>query len=474
MGDDIMRQVKYPELPILLIDDDNDFLNRIKLTLGTNGINHIITCNDLKKIEGVLQSNIYSIIALDMEINGSSGKELLAKIINGYPESPVIVISAINEIDTAVEILRMGVFDYIVKPPHDTRLVTSFRHILEFRDVMGENIKLKKYLLSDKLDHPEAFNGIVTQNNVMRSIFRYIEAIANTPLPILVTGETGTGKELIVKSIHALSNKKGEFVAANIAGFDDNLFSDTLFGHKKGAYTGADTDRKGLIEKAKEGTLFLDEIGDLSIESQVKLLRLIQEKQYYPLGSDIAQKTNTRIIVATNKDLESMVNEDKFRKDLYYRLKAHHIHLPPLRERKEDIPLLVQHFLIHAVQILRKKIPTVPRELYTLLKTYHFPGNIRELEGMIFDAISQYKSGILKLKTFYQKINSASLSKTELLDPSEQFQFNFNEFLPTLKEAEFILIAEALRRAEGNQTIAAKMLGITRRALNNRLQRLKK
>jgi DNA-binding NtrC family response regulator len=469
-----MRQVQYPELPILLVDNDIDFLNRVKSTLQNNGMNHIITCSEIKKLEETLQSNTYSIISFDMEIFGSQGKEPLARIINGYPESPIIVISAVSEIETAVEILRMGAFDYIVKPPHDTRLVTAFKHILEFRDVMGENIKLKKSLLSDKLDHPEAFNGIITQNSVMRSIFRYIEAIATTPLPILVTGETGTGKELIVRSIHKLSYKKGEFVAANIAGFDDNLFSDTLFGHKKGAYTGADTDRKGLIEKAKDGTFFLDEIGDLSIESQIKLLRLIQEKQYYPLGSDIAQKTNARIIVATNKDLESMVKEDKFRKDLYYRLRAHHIHLPPLHERKEDIPLLAKHFLIHAAKVLRKKVPTAPRELYTLLKTYHFPGNIRELEGMIFDAVSQHKSGIIELKTFYSKINSSSLPKNELSDPSEQFEFNFDEFLPTLKEAEFILIAEALRRTEGNQTMAAKMLGITRRALNNRLQRLKK
>ena len=165
--------------------------------------------------------------------------------------------------------------------------------------------------------------------------------------------------------------------------------------------------------------------------------------------------------------------EGRFRNDLYYRLKAHHIDLPPLRKRKEDIPYLVQHFLINAAGELKKKVPTAPRELYTLLKTYHFPGNIRELEGMIFDAVSQHQSGILKLMTFQEKISPPSLTKEEILDPSSQFELNFNEYLPTLKEAEFILIAEALRRAEGNQTIAAKMLGITRRALNNRLQRIK-
>ena len=309
----------------------------------------------------------------------------------------------------------------------------------------------------------------------MRSIFQYVEAIAKTILPVLITGETGVGKELIALAIHRLSRRKGEFVPVNVAGVDDNLFSDTLFGHKKGAFTGADRDRKGMIEQASGGTLFLDEIGDLSIQSQVKLLRLLQEGKYYPVGSDVAKLTDARILVATNKDIESMQEAGEFRKDLFYRLQAHHIHVPPLRERKEDISLLVGHFLEKASNELGRKKPTPPQGLFTLLLTYHFPGNIRELEGMVFDALSRHKSGVLSMKSFSDKVApkhpSPQESAQEVLVQAERMGVSFAEQLPTLKETEEMLIAEALRRSNGNQTIAAQMLGLTRRALNNRLSR---
>ncbi|MDZ7767137.1 MAG: sigma 54-interacting transcriptional regulator [Melioribacteraceae bacterium] len=228
-----------------------------------------------------------------------------------------------------------------------------------------------------------------------------MEAIAKTNLPVLITGETGTGKELIANAIHKVSGRKGELVPVNVAGVDDNLFSDTLFGHKKGAFTGAEIERKGLIERAEDGTLFLDEIGDLNIESQVKLLRLLQEGQFYPLGSDIAKLSNARIIVATNRSIKSLQSSNTFREDLYYRLRSHHINIPPLRERKKDIPYLIDFFLIRAAKELGKTKPRPPKELYTLLSNYHFPGNIRELEGIIYDAVSLHKSGIL-----FTRINS--------------------------------------------------------------------
>ena len=221
--------------------------------------------------------------------------------------------------------------------------------------------------------------------------------------------------------------------------------------------------------------MFLDEIGDLSIQSQVKLLRLLQEGKYYPVGSDVAKLTDARILVATNKDIESMQEAGEFRKDLFYRLQAHHIHVPPLRERKEDISLLVGHFLEKASNELGRKKPTPPQGLFTLLLTYHFPGNIRELEGMVFDALSRHKSGVLSMKSFSDKVApkhpSPQESAQEVLVQAERMGVSFAEQLPTLKETEEMLIAEALRRSNGNQTIAAQMLGLTRRALNNRLSR---
>ena len=311
----------------------------------------------------------------------------------------------------------------------------------------------------------------------MRSIFQYAEAIASTSMPVLITGETGVGKELVARAIHDLGDRQGDFVPLNVAGVDDALFSDTLFGHKRGAFTGADRERRGLIEQAAAGTMFLDEIGDLGLESQVKLLRLLQEGKYYPIGSDVSKLSDARIVVATNRDIAAMQQRDAFRKDLYYRLQTHYIHIPPLRERKEDIPLLVEHFLTKSAEQLGKKRPTPPRELTTLLGTYHFPGNIRELESMIFDAVSRHQSGVLSMESFKKKIGCDQIATLEVQESSSAAadkRILFPEELPTLKETEQTLIAEALERADGNQTIAARLLGLSRRALSNRLSRARK
>jgi DNA-binding NtrC family response regulator len=469
-----MSQMNYPDLPVLLIDDEEQFLLSASFTLSSAGINNIMTIQDSRQVRDTLKKHSVSLIALDMTMPYISGWDLLPELVAEYPQVPVIVITAVNEVETAVNCMKAGAFDYIVKPADDSRLVTTIRRALELRQMQHENTRLKEVLLSGKLEHPEAFTPIVTQSNAMKSIFQYIEAIAPTSLPVLVTGETGTGKELVAKSLHELSTRNGQFVALNVAGVDDNMFSDTLFGHRKGAFTGADIERKGLIVQAQQGTLFLDEIGDLSFESQVKLLRLLQEGQYYPLGTDVPRMSDARIIVATLRDIESMQQKDQFRRDLYYRLKAHHIHIPPLRERKEDLSVLVDHFLQKAAQELGKKKPTPPRELFTLLANYSFPGNIRELEGMIFDAVSRHRSGILSTETFREEIAPKETPDT-LIDKAVKNNHDqrvlFLEPLPTLKETEQLLIDEALERSNGNQTIAAEMLGMTRRALNNRLKR---
>lgn len=215
----------------------------------------------------------------------------------------------------------------------------------------------------------------------MRRIFRYMEAVAASDQPVLVTGETGVGKEMVVRALHDASHRKGQFIAVNVAGLDDQAFSDTLFGHTRGAFTGADQAREGLVAKAAGGTLFLDEIGDLQLPSQIKLLRLLQEREYYPLGSDNGKKSDARIVVATNRDLKQMMEGNSFRSDLYYRLKTHRIQVPPLRDRLEDMPLLVNHFLDEAAAAIGKSRPVTPVELNGYLAAYSFPGNIRELKG---------------------------------------------------------------------------------------------
>jgi DNA-binding NtrC family response regulator len=323
------------------------------------------------------------------------------------------------------------------------------------------------------LEHPDAFSEVVTHSPIMQSIFQYVEAISLSPQPVLITGETGVGKELIAKAIHHLSNRKGTFVPVNVAGLDDNVFADTLFGHRKGAFTGADQARSGMVEQASGGTLFLDEIGDLSPASQVKLLRLLQDGEFLPLGSDVGKRSDARVVVATNQDLQALQDFGKFRKDLYYRLCAHHIHIPPLREHREDLTILVDHFLEKASETLGKKKPTPPRELLTLLSTYHFPGNIRELQSMILDAVSSHKSGKLSMDVFKsyicQKQPTVDTDLKNLLQ-RENILVSFPEQLPTLKKTEHLLISEAMRRANNNQAIAAQLLGITRQALNKRLK----
>lgn len=471
----MMNQSSFPTQPILLIDDEEQFLASAEFTLNANGLDNTRTCSDSREVMKLMAIEPPSIVLLDMTMPYIKGWELLPQIISEYPETAVIIVTAINEVDLAVESIKTGAFDYIVKPVDDTRLVTTIRRAIEHKAVEQENRRLKNYLLSDKLDYPEAFTEIITRSQQMRQIFQYVEAIARSPLPILITGETGVGKELVAKAIHMVSRRHGEFVSVNVAGVDDNLFSDTLFGHKRGAFTGAERDRKGLIEQAARGTIFLDEIGDLAMESQVKLLRLLQEARYYPIGADVAKPSDARVIVATNADLNSAQKSGKFRKDLFYRLQTHHIDIPPLRKRKEDIPALVDHFIRKSSKTLGKKSPTPPKELYALLKNYHFPGNVRELESLIFDAVSRHKSRVLSIESIREKVGH---SLDQINDDTDDMlidqHLRFSEQLPTLKAAEMMIIDEALRRANGNQAIAAQLLGISRRALNNRLMRAKK
>lgn len=323
-----------------------------------------------------------------------------------------------------------------------------------------------------KLKHPEAFAEIITSNIKMLTIFHYIESIAPSMQLVLITGETGVGKELIARSIHKCSNLSGPMITVNVAGLDDNMFSDTLFGHTKGAFSGAERVRRGLIERAEGGTLFLDEIGNLSHASQVKLLRLLEGGEYLPLGQDEVKHAKVRIVSATNEDLWNLQRLGKYRKDLNFRLRTHHMNIPSLRERKDDIPLLVDHFLGKIATILKKKKPTPPKELFTLLKNYSFPGNIRELEAMIFDTVYIHKAKILSLNKFKSHIEQERSRTKNLSEPEqdERVLVKFPQKLPTIKEATQLLVDETMKRADENMTIAAKILGISRQALGKRLK----
>jgi len=459
---------------VLLVDDEVELLQSLQMALRTGGISNVLTCQDSEKAVPLLANQQIEAMVLDLWMPGVSGEEILSVMAQDYPDVPVIILTGVNDVDTAVKCIKNGAFDYIVKPVEKARLLTAVDRAIQFRDLRRENALLKRGVLSADVKHPEAFAEMITSSREMTSIFRYVEAVAATSQPVLITGETGVGKELLARAIHAVSERTGAFVPVNVAGLDDSVFADTLFGHRKGAFTGAEVGRAGLIEQARGGTLLLDEIGDLTVSSQLKLLRLLQEREYLPLGSDLARRTDSRIVVATNEDLDRSLEAGRFRKDLYYRLRTHHIHIPPLRERPEDLPLLLEHFLRKASSVLGKKTPRPPQEVLALLEAHDFPGNVRELKSMVFDAVSNHDRGMLSMKLFKAAMGGAIAPRDiggagDSQDADSALEYPNR--LPTLKEAERSLVSEALRRSRGNQSVAAQLLGISRQALNRRLNR---
>jgi len=468
-----MKPKLFPLSPVLIVDDEEHILKNLKVVLKSADIRNVITCNNSSKVKYFLNKQDFSVILLDLFMPKISGETLLPMIRSDFPDIPIIVVTGINEINRVVNCIKLGAYDYLVKPIENNYLISVVRHAIELKELKNENYMLKNSILKHEVKDPTLFLEIITQNKAMQSIFEYIETISLSREPIIITGETGTGKELIANAIHKASGCEGEFVAVNIAGLDENTFSDTLFGHTRGAFTGAEKSRDGLIKQAENGTLFLDEIGDLPSSSQIKILRVIQEHSYMPLGSDFTIRSSARIIVATNLDLNSMKEKGTFRKDLYYRLKTHLIHVPPLRDRLDDLPLLVDHFIDRSAKTLNKKKPAIPKELISLFSVYHFPGNIRELETIIFDTVSKHKSKIMSLKMFDHILNTENKIKLEQNEKVSELKqsFSFPEVFPTIKKMERMLISEAMRRSNNNKVLASKLLGITRQGLSKYLKK---
>lgn len=466
--------ILYPGNPVLLVDDEKPVLEAQKAACEIYGITNVILCDDARKVMPLLTKNPVSCIILDLSMPHVSGIDLLEKVKLHYPEIPVIVVTGISAITTAVECMRYGAYDYLVKPVGKERLASVIRHSLEQRALVEECSRLRTSLTSSNLEHPEAFSHIITRNASMLKIFKIIESFACGNHPVLICGESGVGKELIAEAIHCTSNCLGKFIVENIAGLDATIFSDTLFGHVKGAYTGAITQRKGLVEKAAGGTLFLDEIGELDPESQVKLLRFLEYREYRPLGYDNVKLSDARIIAATNVDLEKKIEAGNFRKDLYYRL-SQKVTIPPLRERLDDIPLLLDYFLEKYVNVYAKEKPEIDSEVITLLQSYHYPGNIREFAAMVDRAVSLQTSHVLETAFFRDYIRQhgtrqlISIKKTT--HPVRLITYS-GEF-PSLAEVEYFFIQEAMKKAKGNQRLASRLLGLSTSALNRRLRKRK-
>ena len=455
---------------VLVVDDNCDFLNELRLMLLSKDVRSVMTLSDSKAVLPMLEQGGISVVLLDWVMPDLTGADLLPLITQRYPHIPVIVLTAVNDLETVVNSIKQGAFDYMTKPVDLDRLLLSIHKAFQISELSSQNRLLKSYLLGEPLARPSCFSDIQTCSIKMQAIFKIVETIAPSRHPVLINGETGVGKELIALAIHKASGLKGKFVPLNVAGLDDIMFTDTLFGHKKGAYTGATDSREGLIAKAEGGTLFLDEIGDLSMESQVKLLRLLQEHEYYRLGSDALVKSDARIIAASNRNFAQLISRDKFRQDLFQRLCFHEIHIPPLRERTEDIPLLADYFVKTAASTYGKIPPRISRELMCALHEYEFPGNVRELMSKIISAVAHNHRDVLTIQDF-PGVPSQYRSRSTVrfaYDGLVSLQATFERF-PTLEDMERLLIEEAMKVTEGNKTIAADMLGITRPTLHKRL-----
>ena len=456
-----------PQRPILVVDDETEVLESTELLLFTLGFGNVVLCSDSMQVMGLVDEHDPLLILLDLVMPGMPGRELLERLTSARPDVPVVIVTGTNDLAVAVQCMKLGAYDFVLKPIEKDAFEQAIRRALEQRSLKAQVSRLKQRLIQRRLEHPEAFSRIATNNGTMLALFSYLEAIAPSPEPVLITGESGVGKELFAQAVHELSGHGGELVAVNLAGLDDTLFTDALFGHRKGAFTGADTERRGLIERAAGGTVFLDEIGDLGMASQVKLLRLLQEREYYPIGSDLPHRANARVVAATNQDLGRGVEQGTFRKDLFYRLATHGVHVPPLRERQDDLPLLVASFVEEVARGRDRGAVEVGDDVVPALTRHSFPGNVRELRSMIFDAVYRVQDNVLTASDF-KSLPAAIAPRAPAAESVPDVAFGGK--LPQLREVGDLLVAEALRRTGGNQSKAAGLLGVSHQALSKRLR----
>jgi DNA-binding NtrC family response regulator len=453
---------------ILVVDDDKQMLDAIAKVLDRAGHKDISLLTDPLLVRDILKDRSAACMILDLSFPGVNGEDILSETVQSHPEIPVIVLTSSLDTDTVVRCMKAGAADYLTKPVERERLLSSVKNLLTIARLSSENEILRTHLMKESAGSG-FFSGFISEDERIKSIFGYIEKAAVTSFPFLITRETGTGKELIAKGIHDASGRTGKFIAVNTSGLDDSALSDSLFGHVKGAFTSAVLSRNGLIREASNGTLFLDEIGDISPATQMKLLRLLQSGEYYALGSDTCMHSNARIVTATNRNLDELIRKDLFRNDLYYRLRTHWVDIPPLRKRRGDIPILLNVLIKRAAGQMGKPAPSYPKELAILLSQYDFPGNVRELEGMVQDAVASCSRGMLSLEPFRKRILNGEDNLTfperrkELLNISD-------EHFPSIDEVMENLILKAMKRSSGNQGIAASMLGISRQTLSSKLK----
>lgn len=444
-------------MKILLVDDENEVIISMQRLLKRKTSHEINICNNgLEAVDKIKNGN-YDLVLLDLLMPESDGFKTLEMTKPHCPDTEFIILTAVDEIESAVKTIRLGAFDYLVKPAEPERILLTIERALERKTLkQSVNILTQK---SEIYEINDAFKSIVTRSDELIKLFKYAEIISRSNSPILISGETGTGKELFARAIHKLTlPENSPFVAVNMASIPDSLFESLFFGYKKGSFTNAVNDYNGYFTQADKGTLFLDEIGELPLSMQAKLLRIIEEQSFTPLGDSVIRKVNVRIISATNKDIELKCRTNEFRSDLFYRLAQVKINLPPLHMRNGDIPLLTDYFVKKFSTKYGRQIISVSQDIISLLQSIRFPGNIRELSGLIENAVLINNSGHLS-------INDFKFLSTEIKNTSKS--------LPDLKENELSHIRSVMEFTGNNKKETASILGISLRQLQRKLAEIK-
>jgi two-component system response regulator PilR (NtrC family) len=450
---------------ILVVDDERSMREFLGIMLAKEGYD-VTQCPDGEAALRQAEEDIFDLAIMDIRMPKMDGIAVLERIKEITPETIVIMITAFASTDTAVRAMKKGAYDYITKPFKIDEIKIIIRNALEKRALEKENILLKR-LVETKF----SFDNIIGQSPKMLAIYELMEKVAPTKTNILITGESGTGKELVAKAIHFNSPRREKaFVTVNCGAIPENLLESELFGHMKGAFTGAMYNKRGLFEVADDGSIFLDEVGELPLSMQVKLLRILQDKEFTRVGGTESIKVDVRIISASNKDLEEAVREKKFREDLYYRLNVIQIKLPLLRERREDIALLTEHFIKKYAQELDKNIREISPDAMKVLLHYDYPGNVRELQNIIERAVALETSNTLtaeNLESYMDEQRGVKSMDDSLFEiPAEGIDLE-----KVVEDLERNLLLKALQRAKGVKKKAAELLNINFRSIRYRLEK---
>ncbi len=444
-------------MKILVVDDEDVTLSSMKRLLRWQGIKEVETCDSGREAIRRIKEGDYDVVLLDLLMPEVDGIQVLEATKPFKPYSEFIIITAVDVLSQAVQAIRLGAYDYLVKPVDNEHLIRTVERAFERRGLLaGLNMARR----ARDAGHPEGFSEIVTASSQIRSLLSYAQIMAKGGNPILITGESGTGKELLARGIHREGpSPKGPFVAVNISSIPETLFESQFFGHIKGAFTGALRDYEGFFEQANGGTLFLDEIGEFPQQMQSKLLRVLEDKSFTRLGETKPIHVDVRIISATNKNLDKACQEGKFRLDLLYRLKSAHVHLPPLRERKDDIPVLATHFLKISTEKYRKEVQGFSPEAMDILMRRDYPGNVRELAQIIENAVLLADTKTITPLQLGEESPSTSL---------------FSRSLCSLKENYEIHVLYVLNHTGGDRKQTAQILGITVRQLQRKIVEMRK